>query len=226
MALMPTFGSSETRPTPPPHDDLAASGHPGWVVDARSGCWVWNADPLSVVVGAWSGPCVADGRAAGRGVLEWRWGVEGQQKVERYEGEHRDGKKNGHGVYTFANGSRYEGEYRDGKYHGRGVFMFASGNRYESEFRDGKRGGRGVFILGGNRYEGQFQDGKYHGLGVLILANGNCYEGQFRDGKPLGRGLYTLANGERHECELLVVETFANGERYDCDGNRLRNLLR
>jgi len=57
---------------------------------------------------------------------------------------------------------------------------------------------------------------------VVVFANGDRYEGQFRDGKPLGRGLYTLANGERYECELLVVD----GQRYKCDGYRLRNILR
>src|SRR5438046_6047781 len=116
MALLPTVAWDQTRPAPPPSDQLAAPGHPGWVVDAQTGCWVWNSNPPSGVVMTWSGPCSADGRATGRGSAEYRWAVEGQAKIDRYEGEHRDGKKYGQGVYTFANGNRYEGEFRDGKY--------------------------------------------------------------------------------------------------------------
>ena len=38
-----------------------------------------------------------------------------------------DGKKNGQGTYTFANGGRYIGDFKDGNYHGQGTFIFASG---------------------------------------------------------------------------------------------------
>lgn len=51
-----------------------------------------------------------DGPAIGRGVLEWRR----SGKVDRYEGEMREGWSNGHGVYSNANGERYEGNWIDG----------------------------------------------------------------------------------------------------------------
>ena len=31
----------------------------------------------------------------------------------KYEGQFKDGLKNGQGVFTFANGNKYEGEYKD-----------------------------------------------------------------------------------------------------------------
>jgi len=83
VVLLPTVAWDQTRPAPPPNDQLAAPGHPGWLVDARSGCWVWIANPPSGMVVTWSGTCGADGRAAGHGVVEYRWEAQGQQKVDR-----------------------------------------------------------------------------------------------------------------------------------------------
>ena len=48
---------------------------------------------------------------------------------EAYEGEWRNGKQHGHGIYTWARGHRYEGDWRDGKRHGRGIFTSAEGDR-------------------------------------------------------------------------------------------------
>ena len=33
----------------------------------------------------------------------------------RFEGEFKDDKKHGHGVYTYANGDVYDGEWKDSK---------------------------------------------------------------------------------------------------------------
>src|SRR5262249_18463153 len=97
---LPTFATAQAPPAPPPVLERAAPGRPGWLVDARTGCWVWNGDPRPSDSVAWSGGCGPDGRATGRGVEEWRDG----DKVSRYEGEVQDGKAQGRGVYTFANG--------------------------------------------------------------------------------------------------------------------------
>jgi hypothetical protein len=53
----------------------------------------------------------------------------------------RDGKKNGHGVNTWANGDRSDGKYRDDKENGDGVYTRADGSRYDGEWRDGEKNG-------------------------------------------------------------------------------------
>jgi hypothetical protein len=146
VTLLPIgTASGQTRPAPPPADQFAVPGRPGWSVDARSGCWVWNASPTAGATVAWSGLCRSDGPATGRGVLEWRWEDKGERKVSWYEGEYRDGRAHWRGVYTYANGDRYDGEFRDSRASGRGVYTFAGGNRYDGEWRDGKKNGRGVY---------------------------------------------------------------------------------
>jgi hypothetical protein len=187
-------GVSLARPPLPPADVRAAPGKPGWSVDERTGCWVWNPNPQAGQTVRWSKGCTAVGRATGHGVLEWRTG----STVTRYEGDLRYGEPNGRGVQTRPNGDRYEGEFRDGKRNGRGVLTWPDGERYEGDFQNGVMQGDGVYIeASGNRYEGAFRNGERDGQGTYIWVNGDRYVGEFRAGKRHGHGVYTWANGDR-----------------------------
>lgn len=185
-ALVLSPASAQTRPAPPAPDLMASPGNPGWSVDARSGCWIWNPNPQPGEVVTWTAGCGSDGRASGSGNLEWRH----DGKVERYSGEYRDGKRHGRGVHTWVDGGRYEGEFRDGKQHGRGVRTW-NGERYEGEYRDDKQHGRGVYTWAdGDRYEGEYRDGRPDGFGEARI-NGTRYVGRwaggcFRDGNQRG----------------------------------------
>ena len=89
-----------------------------WVVDARSGCQVWNPNPQLEETVAWSGPC-ANGRAEGHGTAQW---LKGGAPSETDEGEWRDGRQTGNGTQSWATG-RYEGELSDGEPNGHGVLI-------------------------------------------------------------------------------------------------------
>jgi hypothetical protein len=52
---------AQMRPAAPPVDIQAAPGHPGWSVDSRMGCWVWNGQPALNETVTWSGSCDSDG---------------------------------------------------------------------------------------------------------------------------------------------------------------------
>jgi len=137
----------------------------------------------------------------------------------RYKGEFRDGKRNGHGVVTWADGSRYEGEFCDGTQNGRGVFTWADGGRYEGEFRDGNRNGRGVFTWpDGGRYEGEWRDGNQNGHGIRTRVDGGRYEGEWHDGKANGRGVFTWADGSRYEGEWRDDKRSGRGVQTWADG--------
>ena len=49
----------------------------------------------------------------------------------RYEGEIKDGKRKGKGIFYFNNGNRYDGYWKDDKTYGQGVFYFNNGDRYD-----------------------------------------------------------------------------------------------
>src|SRR5689334_2869249 len=82
---------AQTRPAPPTDEQLARPNHPGWSVDERTGCWIWNQSPQPGETVTWSGACSGDGRGLGPGIVEWN--VDG--KVSRYEGDYLDGKEHG-----------------------------------------------------------------------------------------------------------------------------------
>lgn len=165
---------------------------PSWIVDAKTGCEVWDDVPQPNETVTWSGAC-ENSRARGNGVMQW---FENGKPGDRYEGEVRDGKLNGHGVFAAANGDRCDCEWHDGTQTGHGIYTFANGNRYkryEGEFSSGKMNGHGVLTwTNGDRYEGEFRDNEISGHGVLTFANGDRYDGEWRDG--MANGIGSLVN--------------------------------
>ena len=82
---------------------------PGWIADAKTGCKIWNPAPEPGEAVRWSGPC-KNGFADGSGTLIWS---EKGQPGDRYDGDYRGGKRNGHGIVTYSNGDKIEGQWRD-----------------------------------------------------------------------------------------------------------------
>jgi hypothetical protein len=175
-----------------PVSALAETPQPVWIADPRTGCQVWNSNPEVGDTISWSGGCQLN-LANGTGVLQW---YHNGRPNGRYEGEYRDGKANGHGDFTSADGTRYEGEFRDDEANGHGVASFANGARYEGDYRNGKFDGQGVFTSAdGTRYEGEWRDDTPNGGGIMTWPDGARYEGKFRDGKANGPGRLTQTDG-------------------------------
>ena len=83
-----------------------------------------------------------NGKRNGFGILFF---TSGQNKGDKYEGEYKEGKKNGKGIYYWADGRRYEGEYNEGKKNGKGIYYWASGKRYEGEWKEDMKNGKGIY---------------------------------------------------------------------------------
>jgi MORN repeat protein len=82
---------------------------PDWITAMNQPCKVWNPNPQpgSNEVVIWTGEC-KDGLASGQGHL--RWEVNGKLDAE-YDGRYLNGKRNGHGVLTLADGRKIEGTW-------------------------------------------------------------------------------------------------------------------
>lgn len=154
---------------------------------------------------------------------------------DRYEGEFKDGKKDGFGYMSYElNGAyaEYEGEWRDDKRCGKGKYNYYTmgggarhGYKYEGEWLDDKEHGYGVAINDDERglhlsnirekYEGGFKEGKRHGHGKIErdgydgnFAKGKEYfEGEFEDGRLVGPCVHKMVNGD--VCEF--PEGYLNG---------------
>ena len=51
-------------------------------------------------------------------------------------------------MYTWADGRKYEGEYKDDKKHGYGVYIWADLRQYSGWWYKGKQHGLGIYNLG------------------------------------------------------------------------------
>ena len=62
-----------------------------------------------------------------------------------FEGEYKNGIRNGEGTYYYNNGLRYEGEFVNGLREGNGVFYWEDGTRWEGPFKNNEMNGKGFF---------------------------------------------------------------------------------
>ena len=110
-----------------------------------------------------------------------------RDSLNTYEGEILNDNKHGQGVTTWGGGQwkgdRYEGQYKDNKMNGKGIYTSANGDRYEGEWKGDKKSKGIMTWTNGDRYEGQYKDGKRHGQGVYIKADGERYEGTWKHGE-------------------------------------------
>ena len=77
-----------------------------------------------------------------------------------YVGPFINNKLNGHGKQQFTDGRSYDGEFRDGLKEGKGPFIWPNGDTYTGDWLNGKQHGHGVFVQSGKRIEGEFALGK------------------------------------------------------------------
>ena len=107
-------------------------------------------------------------------------------------------------------GDVYEGEILNGKRHGHGTYTWADGDTYEGDWKDGKRCGRGKLIQYGKSpsgetymkysYDGEWLDSKEHGHGICVEGDfgmekmDKVFEGEWVNGKRQGRFIWYLTN--------------------------------
>lgn len=69
----------------------------------------------------------------GRGIETWADG-------RKYEGDFKNGKKDGEGTFEWPNGIRYIGSWKSGKQHGIGIlYNSKDGSKKQGEWQAGKR---------------------------------------------------------------------------------------
>ena len=81
----------------------------------------------------------------------------------------------------YNNGDRYEGDWRNGKKEGKGIYYYNNGDRYEGDWRNDKKDGKGIFYLPNrDRTVGDFANDNKIGLHVAITRNGEIKKEYFK----------------------------------------------
>jgi hypothetical protein len=142
--------------------------------------------------------------------------------VESYEGGLYDGKRQGYGVYRYADGKVYEGDWHDNLQQGRGTLKFPDGSFYEGDWHGGMKHGKGVFKdKDGARYEGMWFQGHRQGKGTQLFNDGSIYEGQWQNDNRHGSGSMKFLDGsvlsggwDNNGWSGLCSLQFANGNKF------------
>ncbi|CAM9284968.1 unnamed protein product [Chrysoparadoxa australica] len=146
---------------------------------------------------------------------------------EKYEGEHDDqGRFNGQGRYTYANGSVYNGQWQNHKRNGWGTFTSVSGERYKGPWVDDKRHGQKATQTfdSGDTVEGSFANDKIQGKAVYRYGlTGDVFSGEYQEGLMHGCGEYQWANGDKETG--WWKQDKEDGEHTFCAANGQKFLL-
>ena len=135
---------------------------------------------------------IKDNKPNGKGIY---YSISGEIK----EGIFKDGLLNGKGKMTLNNGFFIEGDFINDELNGYGKTVNINGEIYEGEFKNGIREGKGKLILSNeDRFEGNFIKGKFEGFGKFIKKDGEIYEGEFVEGIPNGKGHKKYKNGNEY----------------------------
>ena len=159
-----------------------------------------------------------------------------------FEGEYRNGKRNGKGKEYYDNDKlKFEGEYLNGKRNGKGKKYDKDGHIiFEGEYLKRKRwnGKKKKYYDGSLVFEGEYRNGKLNGKGKKYDGNGKLrfegeylngektgeikeynydgkleFEGEYRNGKRSGKGKEYYGNGK-----LRFEGEYRNGEKWNGKG--------
>ena len=152
-----------------------------------------NSNILNLPIGDKYEGEIKDNKPNGKGIY---YSITGEIK----EGIFKDGLLNGKGKMTLNNGFFIEGDFINNELNGFGKTVNINGEIYEGEFKNGIREGKGKLILSNeDRFEGNFIKGKFEGYGKFIKKNGEIYEGEFIEGIPNGKGHKKYKNGIEYD---------------------------
>ncbi len=131
-----------------------------------------------------------------------------------YEGEWKNDKRDGYGVWIRPDGTKYAGEWVDDLPHGSGMLTMANGTFFKGEWKGGKRNGQGMLTYAdGTKLSGTWLDGHYEGqLTQAAEKEDSCAELE-RTNWELQQKIEELEGGGRKKGPKQI--TFAYLKRFN-----------
>ncbi len=148
----------------------------GYFIDSKRNGWGINYDPTSGVkkIGFWEDNNLVTPKST-------------LMKEATAAGCISGDCKNGFGKYVYNNGY-YEGNFKNGYRNGTGKYFYDIGDFYQGTFKDNKFNGKGIYYYtNGERYDGEWKDQRHHGKGQMFHFDGLPEEGYWNEGKFAGK---------------------------------------
>ena len=217
-----------------------------WITDPSNSskiCIMLWGDNMKLVSAAWSGPSV-DGKAEGKGLLNFVYTDNGKEKKVQADAEMKAGKLDGKASVNWANDYTYDGYYKEGLRSGKGVYKSTEGVIQDGDWLNGLMNGKGSLHLPDGRvFEGDFVDGLptgkvfykmpdgrtykgdmvkavFQGSGVMTFPDGSVHDGDWVNGVPNGKGTLRLASGIIYEGDFVNGKRTGKGIQKFPDGSR------
>ena len=94
---------------------------------------------------------------------------------------------------------KYDGEFKNGKKDGKGTMTYKNEYEYEGDWKDDLREGKGIYInkKTKDKYEGDFKSNKAEGKGIATYNDGSKYEGDYKNWSKDGKGIYYYSYGDK-----------------------------
>ena len=158
------------------------------------------------------------GQRHGEGQYVYAANEEAGRAQATYTGNFAEGKKHGHGVFAYPDGTSYEGQWAANVRSGPGTFTYANGDKYSGAWRNGVKHGEGAYVYGdGSQLVGTWANGAVV-EGKRIFPDRSSFHGKFaQPGEeglapaqsynpyPTGEGLYFFGNGNQQEVEFVTT---------------------
>ena len=156
---------------------------------------------------------------------------------DKYDGNWKDGKRNGFGSMYYNNGEKYIGYWKNDKRNGLGSMHYNNGNTYNGNWKDNKRNGKGTLYYEKDdifhynapklkcKYEGNWRNDKRNGRGVETISNGERYIGDWKNGKKNGRGFQEYSGNKKISCNFSDDCANGIGVIYYDDGDVFRGRI-
>lgn len=77
----------------------------------------------------------------------WKRGM--GSNIDRFDGEFKNDKKSGYGIYTWQSDNEYRGNYFDDLRHGYGEMYWTDGSYYKGQWDKGIQSGEGTLFVPG-----------------------------------------------------------------------------
>ena len=151
-----------------------------------------------------------------------------KSKRKIYEGNLKDGERNGHGIEYYSDGQKwYEGEWVNDNKNGHGIFYDCDGSKWEGKWKNDKKNGYGIGYNydGSKYYEGEWENDKKNGHGIGYNYDGSKrYEGKWVNDKKNGHGTLYYSDGqkwyEHYEGKWNDGQRHGYGIGYNFDGSK------